>query len=132
MMPIRRHAATALLARLVVLTILLAWAGAAVEAQRGRIDGTWKGEATAAAAPPFPVTMVFKTDGTSLTGHASMDEGPEVPLQDGVLEGDTISFWFEWFGDDAYCEGTAAGAEVTLKVATGIGITFDLVLTRAK
>jgi hypothetical protein len=122
--------AALLATRLVVTAVALTCVAAAQTPLR--VDGTWTGEANAHAAPPFPVTMVFKTNGKSLTGFASVDDGPQVPLQEGTIEGEHVSFLFEWFGGPVYCEGTVSATEVKLKAPTEIGIIFDIVLTRKK
>lgn len=105
---------------------------ASLSAQAPRVDGAWAGEATAPAAPPFPVTMVLKANGRTLTGTISVDDGPPVPIEEGTIDGDTVSFWFSWFGGAVPCEGRATATEIRLKAPTEIGITFDIVLTRKK
>jgi hypothetical protein len=97
-----------------------------------KIDGTWTGEATAPAAPPFPVTMELKRSGRTVSGTVSFDEGPPAPITEGTIEGDAIFFWFSAFGGDVPCEGRVSASEIRLKAPTEIGITFDIVLTRKK
>ena len=115
--------------RIAAVAIALSWS-ALTAAQSARIDGTWTGEATAAASPSLPVTIVFKTSGTSVTGFVSVDEAPQVPIEEGVLQGNKLSFWFSWFGGDTHCEGVVTDKEIRLKAPTEIGITFDIVLKR--
>jgi hypothetical protein len=104
----------------------------ALSAQASRVDGSWSGEATAPAAPPFPISAVFKTSGKSLTGTISLDDAPPEPIREGVLDGNAIYFVFSGFGGDIAAEGTVTATQITLKAPTEIGITFDILLTRKK
>ena len=59
-------------------------------ATAGDISGTW-----IAPLPNFNVTMVFKVDGTILTGTVMTHPSDETEIKDGKIKGDKISFYIE-------------------------------------
>jgi hypothetical protein len=63
----------------------------ALTALAADVSGTWKGTAQ---TPNGPVerTFVFKVDGDKLTGETSSDMFGKSAIEDGKVEGDTISF----------------------------------------
>jgi hypothetical protein len=57
------------------------------------IDGTWTGEfAGGMGGEPMTLTYKFKGDGATLTGTASGGPGQWIPIRDGKINGDNISF----------------------------------------
>jgi hypothetical protein len=56
-------------------------------ATAGDIAGTWIAE-----TPLFTHTIIFKVDGTTLTGTLSTRPADETEIKDGKIDGDTISF----------------------------------------
>lgn len=54
------------------------------------VTGTWK--ASMEGGGGGDVTFVFKVDGTKLTGTASSEMSGEVPITEGKLDGNNISF----------------------------------------
>jgi len=59
-----------------------------MSAMAGDVSGTW-------IAPTliFNVTLVFKVDGTTLTGTVKTHPGDETEIKDGKIDGDKISFY---------------------------------------
>ncbi len=55
------------------------------------VDGTWTGE-LATATGNVPITFVFKADGSTLTGHMLDMDRAEIPIDNGLIDGDTISY----------------------------------------
>ena len=93
--------------------------------------GTWKAtmETPNGAAEN---TFVLAVDGAKVTGSISGMMGT-VPITDGKLDGDKISFSINTdFGTISY-SGTVKGDEMKLTLSAGGGqFTFDLVAHRAK
>jgi hypothetical protein len=57
------------------------------------IDGTWTGEfAGGMGGEPMTLTYNFKGDGATLTGTASGGPGQWIPIRDGKINGNNISF----------------------------------------
>jgi hypothetical protein len=57
-------------------------------ATAGDISGTWIAPASA-----LKVTMVFKVDGTNLTGTVQTHPADETEIKDGKIDGDKVSFY---------------------------------------
>ena len=55
------------------------------------VDGTWNGVITVTGSE-VPVSWTFKADGEKLTGGVKQGGGPEIPLKDGKIDGNNISF----------------------------------------
>ena len=76
-----------LLSVLVVFALVLA----AAPARAADIDGKWSGSLDT----PMGAVMVgfnFKADGATLTGTTTGPDGAEVPIKNGKIDGDKISF----------------------------------------
>src|ERR1051325_252867 len=55
------------------------------------VDGTWTGTVSGPQGD-FPVSFTFKAEGTKLTGSTAGFDGSAVPIQDGKVDGNTITF----------------------------------------
>lgn len=55
------------------------------------VDGKWSGTMSTPGGD-FPVGFVFKADGTKLTGTMIGMEGMELPIANGKIDGDKISY----------------------------------------
>ena len=84
--------------------VLAGWASAA------DITGTWKGTAETPAGK-VQRTFNFKVDGSKLTGEATSDVLGNSEIQDGKIDGDTITFTI-----DVTIQGNQAKANYTGKV----------------
>jgi len=62
-----------------------------VTAYAADVDGTWTGTVSGPMGD-FPVSFTFKADGTKLTGSTLGFDGMPVPIQDGKIDGNTITF----------------------------------------
>jgi hypothetical protein len=99
----------ALAAGLGALLALVGWAG--------DISGTWTGELTGPDGNGFSLTYSFKQDGEKLTGTVAGPQGDPIPLEEGKVEGDKVSFsvHVEFNGGTKFTsEGTIKGEEITL------------------
>jgi hypothetical protein len=73
------------------LMLLLALLALAVAASAADISGTWKGTAK---TPNGPVerTFNFKVDGNNLTGDTTSNMFGKSTIEDGKIDGDSVSF----------------------------------------
>jgi opacity protein-like surface antigen len=95
------------LACAVLMTVL---AGAALAAD---ITGNWTG-----SAGQLSLTFVFKQDGEKLTGEVTGPQGDPLPISDGKVQGDKVSFTVKVdMGGNSMIvtnEGDIKGDEITL------------------
>jgi len=92
-----------LLLSLIILTL-------AVTALAADISGTWKGTADTPAGK-VERTFNFKVDGNKLTGHTMSETFGNSEIQDGKIDGDTITFTI-----DVKFQGNEAKANYTGKI----------------
>lgn len=85
------------------------------------ISGKWSGDSD--QGPSF--TFTFKTDGNKLTGAMLSREGKELPIADGKLDGDNLSFSVasEWQGQPIklVATGKINGDQIQLHIGTDDG-----------
>jgi hypothetical protein len=97
------------------------------------VDGTWAGT-LATPMGDVPITFVFKADGDKLTGHMIGMDNAEIPIVDGKVEGDRISYVVRLdFGGmpfEMIYKGVVAPTEIKLE-ATVFDMPFELVVRKA-
>ncbi|HXN24941.1 MAG TPA: hypothetical protein VOA41_19590 [Candidatus Dormibacteraeota bacterium] len=71
--------------------LLLLVAAFSITASAAQINGNWKASIKTSNAT-FENRFVFKTDGHELTGTVQSGNGPELPISEGQIDGDNISF----------------------------------------
>jgi hypothetical protein len=108
------------------------FAGAALAAD---ISGTWSGTMQM-GDNPLALTFVFKQDGEKLTGTVATPSG-DLPLSDGKVVGDKISFYVQADMGGAptkfISEGVVKGDEITIATKTDGGEDYgSMVLKRFK
>jgi hypothetical protein len=96
------------------------------------ISGKWRGSGEQGPEWVFN----FKADGSKVTGTMQGGDGKERPINDGKLEGNTLSFSVdsEWQGQaiKLVMKGKVSGEKIELRVDTEDGAWgTDLVLTRS-
>ena len=97
-------------------------------------DGKWEGMVDTPMGA-IPVGFTFKTDGAALTGTSLGPDGAGVPIKNGKVEGNKISFSVDLdFGGMAITlsyVGTAAPDKIAF---TGdfMGMPFEFTVTKAK
>jgi hypothetical protein len=93
------------------------------------INGRWEGTVSGPNGD-FQIGFNFKVDGAKLTGTV---EGPngEVPIDEGKVEGDHISFKTHFDDSKINHEGTVSGDTIQLKVEGPWGES-EMTLKRAK
>jgi hypothetical protein len=100
----------------------------------GDISGTWTGT-MATGNNQIPLTYKFKQDGAKLTGTVT-GPGGDLPLNDGKIDGDKISFYVtaEMGGQPARFMSTGAvkGEEIVLETKGESFSAPPMTLKRAK
>jgi hypothetical protein len=89
------------------------------------ITGKWAGK----VMDQFDVTYDFKVDGEKLTGTSSGPDGTPIPLRDGVIKGDTLSFNITIMDNDLKATGKIKDDAITITMPGmngGDPITFVL------
>jgi len=76
---------------LLSLFVMLAVTFAAAPARAADVDGKWAGSIDTPMGA-FPVGFTFKADGATLTGTQTGMDGMEIPIKNGKIDGDKISF----------------------------------------
>lgn len=104
----------------------------AVPALAADVDGKWAGMVSTPGGD-FNVGYEFKADGTQLTGTTTSLDGGMVPIKDGKIDGDKISFnvTLDFGGmmfDIAYT-GVVTAAEIKL-TADFAGMPFEYVVKK--
>jgi opacity protein-like surface antigen len=120
--------------RVLSLVVMLALVLVAAPARAADIDGKWSGSFDT----PMGAVMVgftFKADGGALTGTTTGPDGAEVPLKNGKIDGDKISFVVSLdFGGmpfDLNYTGVVMGDTVQL-TADFMGMPFSFAVKKAQ
>ncbi|MBZ5635400.1 MAG: hypothetical protein LAO55_19940 [Acidobacteriia bacterium] len=114
--------------RSLVLSLLLL----AVSAFAADVDGKWSGTISTPNGD-FPQTFTFKAVGDALSGSLEFMPGMEIPISEGKVDGDNISFSVTLdFGMPFKLTytGVVSGNELKVKGDAG-GMPFEFVLKKA-
>lgn len=95
------------------------------------ISGKWSGEVPGRGGQTAAATFVFKVDGEKVTGAMTGPQG-EMPLQDGKMSGDRISFNVAGPNAKIMFEGTVSGDEIKMTRTREGGQAREFTLKRAK
>ncbi len=106
----------------VILVVL--FAGISVAAG---VDGRWQGTLSGPNGD-FKITFNFKARGATLVGTVETANG-KVPISDGKVDGNKISFRTHFGGSSIDHEGTVSGDTIQLKI-TGPWGQSDMTLNR--
>jgi hypothetical protein len=93
------------------------------------INGRWEGSVSGPNGD-FQIAFNFKVDGAKLTGTVEPPNG-DIPIEDGKVEGDHISFKTHFDSSEVKPEGTVSGDTIQLKVEGPWGES-EMTLKRAK
>jgi hypothetical protein len=114
--------------RMLFLGILLV----AAPAFAADVDGRWTGT-MATPMGDVPITFTFKADGDTLTGSMLGMDGGEIPIANGTIEGDKISYTVTLdFGGmqlEMIYKGAVSKEEIKLDLEV-FGMPFDLVVKK--
>ena len=107
---------------ILAVTMLIALAFVALAAD---VTGKWVGSVPGRGGQNMDTTFTFKAEGGTLTGTVSGFQGMELPISDGKVNGDSISFTtsIERNGNTIKQNytGTVAGDEIKFKREGGRG-----------
>ncbi len=105
-----------------------------VTAYAADVDGAWTGTVQGPMGD-FPVSFTFKADGTKLAGSTIGFDGSEVPIQDGKIDGNTITFTVTFdFGGMPFMlsyKGVVSSDQIKMS-GDAFGMPFEFVLKKSK
>ena len=105
-----------------------------VTAYAADVDGTWTGTVQGPMGD-FPVSFTFKADGAKLTGSTLGFDGSPVPIMDGKIDGNTITFTVTFdLGGMPFMlsyKGIVSAEKINMS-GEAFGMPFEFVLTKAK
>lgn len=99
------------------------------------IDGKWVGEIPGMDGNPMKLSYTFKADGTTLTGSTTGPDGKEMPIKNGKIDGNKISFSivFDFGGQEMSFDYKGELSGDTLKLTMEMmGNPMEFTLKRAK
>jgi hypothetical protein len=109
---------------------VLLFAGYVVGAE---VDGKWTGNLDM-GGQAIPVSYTFKADGSTLTGTSSGPENSTIPIKDGKIDGNNISFsvTFDMGGQETKIDykGVVSPGQIKLSFDM-MGQTTEIVLKKA-
>jgi hypothetical protein len=107
---------------------------AGMTAYAADVDGTWTGS-VASPQGEFPITFKFQAEGSKLTGSTLGFDGAEVPINDGKIDGNTITFSITFdFGGMPFMlsyKGAVSADQIKMS-GDAFGMPFEFVLKKAK
>ena len=110
--------------------------GTALTARAADVTGSWSAEMTTPDGNSFPLQFTFKQDGTTLTGTIQGPQGDAIPISDGKVEADKLSFKVSFNGMTITHDGVinADGDEIKLssKSDSGDFPAAEMLLKRVK
>lgn len=112
--------------RMIGMTLLLA--GLIVAAD---VSGKWSGQVPGRGGEGATATFVFKADGEKLTGTMTGPQG-EMPIQDGKVSGDKVSFSMTGGNAKILFEGAMSGDEIKMTRTREGGQAREFTLKRAQ
>ena len=98
------------------------------------VDGKWTGTMSTPGGD-FPLTFTFKTDGSKLTGSMTGMDGMEIPITNGKVDGNQISYTvtidFGGMALEMIYKGVVTPAEIKLDMSV-FDMPFQLVVKKEK
>ena len=98
------------------------------------VDGNWTGIVQGPMGD-IPVSFTFKADGTKLTGTTMGFDGSQVPIMDGKIDGNTITFTVTFdFGGMPFMlsyKGIVSSDQIKMS-GEAFGMPFEFELKKAK
>jgi hypothetical protein len=89
------------------------------------ISGKW-----IAGTTSVDIEVVFKVDGTNLTGTVNNPTQGETKIKDGKIDGNNISFYVERSKGRAVWKGVITGSVIRFTIATSDGNTIPVIAVR--
>lgn len=116
-----------------VLTVSVVLMLFSVSAYAADVDGKWSGSLSTPQGE-FPVAFTFKADGAALSGSTTGFDGAEIPIKDGKIDGNIISFTvtFDFGGMPLTLsyKGVVSPNEIKIS-ADAAGVPLEFVLKKA-
>jgi uncharacterized lipoprotein YehR (DUF1307 family) len=113
-----------ILSALVALLMVFATASALA----ADLSGDWTGSVNNGQ---FQITFTFKQDGATLTGTVQAAQGDPIPITDGKIDGDKLSFTVNFNGTTIHHTGTLSGDTIKLTTEGGDFGAMEMTLKRA-
>lgn len=117
--------------KLLSVCALLLFALSPAIAMAADITGTWTG---AMKGPDgnadFQLSFTFKQDGTKFTGSVQGPQGEAIPISDGKIDGDKLTFAVSFNGMTISHEGTVSGDEIKMTTKSDQGFGGEMTLKR--
>ena len=94
------------------------------------VTGTWTGsiqmgDAGGGGGDGMQLSFTFKQDGATLTGSVNGGQGDPMPISNGKVDGDKISFTIDVNGTTITHEGTVNGDEIKLTSKSSDGVSSN-------
>jgi hypothetical protein len=101
------------------------------------IDGKWTGQVAGMGGDPMTINYTFKANGATLTGTTTGMDGKDVPIKNGKIDGNNISYTvsFDMGGQEMKMDfkGVISGDQLKLSFDMGMGgEPQELTLKKAK
>ena len=97
------------------------------------IDGKWNGTFSGGPGGDIQLAYTLKADGTKLTGTTIGPDGTELPLKNGKIEGDKVSFTVDLdFGGMPFTleyKGVITGDQIKMTLDM-LGMPFEFVIKK--
>jgi hypothetical protein len=110
--------------------------GTAVPARAADVTGAWTAEMSMGDGNSMQMQFIFKQDGATFTGTVLGPQGDAIPISDGKIDGDKLSFKVSFNGMTISHDGTvsADGDQIKLssKSDSGDFTPMELTLKRVK
>jgi hypothetical protein len=98
------------------------------------VDGTWTGTVQGPMGD-FPVSFTFMADGEKLAGTTMGFDGSQIPIMDGKVDGNTITFTVTFdFGGMPFMlsyKGIVSSDQIKMS-GDAFGMPFEFLLKKAK
>jgi hypothetical protein len=106
----------------------------AAKAMAADVTGSWTTTMQAQDGSTVPLTFTFKQDGASVTGSVASPMGDPLPITNGKVDGDKLTFDVSFNGITIHHDCTVDGDSIKMSTKTDSGDfpAMELTLTRAK
>lgn len=99
--------------KLICISVAILIALSATAALAADVTGTWSGSISGPNGD-FQLTFTLKQDGAKLTGNVGGPQGNPLDIENGKVDGNTISFDVSFNGTTIHHTGTVNGDEIKL------------------
>jgi hypothetical protein len=103
---------------LCVCAALLLALGTAVTAHAADVTGAWTADMSMGDGNSMQLQFTFKQDGSTVTGTILGPQGDAMPISDGKIDGDKLSFKVSFNGMTISHEGTVSADGDQIKMST--------------